>query len=679
MAEAEDVITDAARHATVWAQRFWQRHQAHRGGPPQLTLADVAERLDLLLTALGLAHALRPAQAELPRSLLQRWLVGGATSGRLPHDSRPLPLPATDGWSIWLPPALPAIDLAVTAARYRVLALRQAILARRGAPAAWQRAGHPAVADLLCTLEALSADADLVRAFPGAQPALLALRGDMLRRRPPLARFRGLPRMLESSLQSLLAQPPGAQAGGLGPTASAVESLARAQQWLAGQPRAALGGRLLWADLWTGALRAPPSPGERVGHAAAPPDDGSPGAPPRAARLQRRPQARQAPEGEDDQQPGAWMVQTAQPAETAADPHGLQRPTDRDADTAAEDFADAVGELPEARLVVAPGRPKEVLLSDDPPSRRATAPPVVVADPGAPVVDYPEWDWRIGGYRRPGARVHLLPAQDGDPAWVQATLAAQATVLQSVRRRFEMLRAQRVRLRRQTDGEDLDIDAWCEAQADFRAGLALPQNLYQTLRPARRQLAVSLLVDVSGSTDAWVAPGRRVIDVAREALLLVGVALDGLREPFAIQAFSGQGPMGVVVRALKRFDEPFGLPVQLRIAGLEPEHDTRIGAALRHASAGLMRQPARHRLLLVVSDGKPNDQDAYEGRYGVEDFRQAVAEARLQGISAFCLTIDRQGAGYLHRVFGPRHWSLLHKPERLPTALLGWMRRLVSG
>ena len=91
-----------------------------------------------------------------------------------------------------------------------------------------------------------------------------------------------------------------------------------------------------------------------------------------------------------------------------------------------------------------------------------------------------------------------------------------------------------------------------------------------------------------------------------------------------------------------------------------------------------MQEPAEHRLLLVLSDGKPNDVDDYEGRYGVEDMRQAVAEARLQGIAPFCLTVDRQAANYLPFVFGPQHYALLPRPEMLPTVLLDWLRRLVS-
>ena len=187
-----------------------------------------------------------------------------------------------------------------------------------------------------------------------------------------------------------------------------------------------------------------------------------------------------------------------------------------------------------------------------------------------------------------------------------------------------------------------------------------------------------LLIDVSGSTDGWVSQHRRVIDVEREALLLVCRALDTLGEPYSVLGFSGESASGVTVRSVKSFAEPFGQDVNLRIAGLEPEKYTRAGAAIRHASSLLMREPARHRLLLLLSDGKPNDSDEYDGRYGVEDMRQSIIEARLQGIFPFCLTIDRHTASYLPAVFGEHQYAVLHRPELLPTALLGWLRRLVQ-
>ncbi|MCY7309132.1 MAG: VWA domain-containing protein, partial [Rhodoferax sp.] len=232
-------------------------------------------------------------------------------------------------------------------------------------------------------------------------------------------------------------------------------------------------------------------------------------------------------------------------------------------------------------------------------------------------------------------------------------------------------------LRRQFDGDDVDLEACIEAQADLRAGLPMAQALYRSQKRTKRDMAILLLIDVSGSTDGWVSSGRRVIDVEREALLLVCIALGALGEPYAVQAFSGTGPQAVSVRILKRFDEPYGNHVATRIAALEPEQYTRAGTAIRHASATLMSEVATQRLLLLLSDGKPNDVDVYEGRYGVEDMRRAVIEAKLQGIEPFCLTVDRHAADYLPDVFGVKQYAMLAKPSNLPAVLLDWMQRLV--
>ena len=141
--------------------------------------------------------------------------------------------------------------------------------------------------------------------------------------------------------------------------------------------------------------------------------------------------------------------------------------------------------------------------------------------------------------------MHIGPAEEGPQEWVDRTLHEYRSMVTLVRRRFEMLSAQRVRLRKQLEGDAVDLDAYIDAYADFRAGLSMPQALYQTYRQARRDMAILLLVDISGSTDGWIAAQKRVIDVEREALLLVSIALQGLREPYSVLSFSGEGPRGV--------------------------------------------------------------------------------------------------------------------------------------
>jgi nitric oxide reductase NorD protein len=220
------------------------------------------------------------------------------------------------------------------------------------------------------------------------------------------------------------------------------------------------------------------------------------------------------------------------------------------------------------------------------------------------------------------------------------------------------------------------MDAYVTAFADRHAGRAVEDRLYQTRHPLRRELAIGLLVDASASTDSWVAGNRRIIDVEKDALLVVAEALDALGDSYAIDAFSGEGPRDVRVCGIKGFGEPWGREVARRIGAIEPDRYTRLGAAIRHGSTGLVRERCPHRLLLLLSDGKPNDVDIYEGRYGIEDARQAVAEARLQRIRTFCITVDREAPVYLPRLFGGS-MTVLRRAEELPRVLVEVIRRLV--
>lgn len=667
MAEAEEVLQDAARHAAVFARDLWRRHRKGAPGEETTTLRDQAPRLDLLLTAVfARSFPLKTAEAPAPPTFLTRVFRGNE------GPAVRLAVPATDGVSIWLPESIAAKGALPGPELLRISALRQATLAQRGSAALWLSFTDRVQQAFFHLLECQAADRHLAQTLPGLVPLLESLRREALAARPPLEAFPTHRQQLEKMVRALLASPVAGPVASLQEVAS--EARRRGSGADAGVPTK---GRLLYRDGWTGEFRAP-SGAISIFRSAHSDKDAPTDAAMKSARLGRSPKVREAAEDEDDKTSGTWMVQPSQPHEQAEDPNGLQRPTDRDETTAAEELADSLSELPEARLVSTPGSPKEILLSQDTPDARRKLPPLSAACGEEQRLLYPEWDHRAGAYIEGGVTVHLKTMPEGSPAWVERTLDEYRGMLQLVKRRFEMLKAQRLRLRRQLDGDEIDLDAYVEAMADFRAGLPLSQGLYQSSRESRRDMAVLILTDASGSTDSWVSNGKRVVDVEREALLLVAIALDGMREPFALQAFSGEGPRGVVVTELKRFDEAFGDPVSRRIAALEPEHYTRAGAALRHATASLMGQLARHRLLLLLSDGKPNDVDEYEGQYGVEDMRQAVTEARLQGISCFCLTVDRQAAGYLPAVFGAHRYGLLPRPELLPTVLLDWMRRLVQ-
>jgi nitric oxide reductase NorD protein len=234
-----------------------------------------------------------------------------------------------------------------------------------------------------------------------------------------------------------------------------------------------------------------------------------------------------------------------------------------------------------------------------------------------------------------------------------------------------------VRFFRQVDGADIDIAAYVTGDADRRAGVIMDGRLYVAVRPARRELAVALLLDVSASTDAWVSSTRRIVDLEKEAMLIVCEALDALGDRYALFAFSGEGPDTVVVLPLKRYDERAGSLVRRRIAALDSDRYTRLGAPIRHVTAALCREKTSRRLLLLLTDGKPNDVDAYEGAYGVEDTRRAVAEARRQGVTVFCLTVDREAPRYAGRIFGQSGFGVLRKPDQLPSVVVDVLRQLI--
>jgi nitric oxide reductase NorD protein len=226
------------------------------------------------------------------------------------------------------------------------------------------------------------------------------------------------------------------------------------------------------------------------------------------------------------------------------------------------------------------------------------------------------------------------------------------------------------------------MESWVETWADRRAGVARAageDRFYVAERAARRSLAIALLIDVSASTDSWVADTRRVIDIEKEALLVVGQALGSLGDRWAVYAFSGEGPSGVRMYVARAFGDGGGAQAARRIERLEPDGYTRVGAAVRHATARLAAEPAHRRLLLILTDGRPNDVDQYEGRYGIEDTRQAVREAVCEGVLVFGLTVDRTAPAYLTAMFGPGRAALLRRPEHLPATLVEVLRRLLGG
>ena len=286
---------------------------------------------------------------------------------------------------------------------------------------------------------------------------------------------------------------------------------------------------------------------------------------------------------------------------------------------------------------------------------------------------YPEWDYRRRHYRKHWCVLRELDVHPGDPDFIAVTLARYAPQVTRLRRTFELLRGEDKLLKKQQHGDDIDLDAVISAYADMRSGMELPRRLLVRRHKAERNIAVMFMVDMSGSTKGWIN------DAERAALVMLCEALEALGDRYAIYGFSGITRKRCEIYRIKRFDERYDDSVRGRIAGILPQDYTRMGVAIRHLTALLNAVDARTKLLITLSDGKPDDySDNYRGEYGIEDTRQALIEAHRSGIHPFCITIDREARDYLPRMYGAVNYTMIDDVARLPLKVADIYRRLTT-
>ncbi len=279
----------------------------------------------------------------------------------------------------------------------------------------------------------------------------------------------------------------------------------------------------------------------------------------------------------------------------------------------------------------------------------------------------PEWDWKRASLLPEHCRIVPMLAGDATACPLPPHLSRTAKRL---RNQFQALTPARVWHRRQSEGQEIDLDAYLRFAADRLAGVRPNADaLYCDMRSGARDLACLLLADLSLSTDTWIDDRARVIDVIRDSLFLFAESLAATGDRFGMLGFSSRRRDPVRVHSIKEFNETYGAAVRGRINAVKPGYYTRMGAAIRYGTKLLADQPAGRRLLLLLSDGKPNDLDKYEGRYGIEDTRHAVREARRRGLTPFCVTIDERGNDYLPHLFGSGGYAVIRRPSELPSRL----------
>ncbi len=279
----------------------------------------------------------------------------------------------------------------------------------------------------------------------------------------------------------------------------------------------------------------------------------------------------------------------------------------------------------------------------------------------------PEWDWKKQVLVQDKCQVVNMVSTEQQDTHLPDHLKATAKKL---RNQFQAITPARTWHYGQSDGQEVDMEAYLKFKADLLAGQHDGKdNFYKELSSGARDLSCLLLADLSLSTDTWVNNDSRVIDVIQDSLYLFAESLNATGDRFGMYGFSSRKTNPIRIHTLKTFDEKYSGKIRSRIAQIKPGYYTRMGAGIRHAANLLKEQVATQQLLLILTDGKPNDLDMYEGRYGIEDTKQAILSTRAMGLKVFCVTIDEKGNDYLPNLFGTNGYALVRKVTDLPKTL----------
>jgi hypothetical protein len=307
---------------------------------------------------------------------------------------------------------------------------------------------------------------------------------------------------------------------------------------------------------------------------------------------------------------------------------------------------------------------------------------------GEVAFNYDEWDRDLSDHRTGWCRVIEKRVRTGDAIFVEQTRERHRGVISSIRHQFQMMKPENLlRVANEIDGEDYDLNAVIDYIIDRRADGHQSERLYTKRLRRRRDVTVSFLLDQSSSTartigrhplQPYTHPGRRIIEIEKEGLVLMSEALEAVGDAYSINGFTSEGRRNVKFYVVKDFNEHYSEEVMRRIGGITYQNNTRLGAAIRHAAARLALQEARTRLLIILSDGRPYDHDYGDARYAREDTREALRQTKLQGITPFCITIDRESESELRDLYGDVGYTIIDDVMSLPERMPGIYRRLTT-
>ena len=307
---------------------------------------------------------------------------------------------------------------------------------------------------------------------------------------------------------------------------------------------------------------------------------------------------------------------------------------------------------------------------------------------GEVAYNYDEWDRELTDHRLGWCRVVEKRVKHGDRSFVDQTRERHKGVISSIRHQFQLMKPENlIKVTNEVDGEEFDLNAVIDYVIDRRADGHQSERIYTKRLRRRRDVAVSFLLDQSSSTartigrhplQPYTRPGRRIIEIEKEGLVLMSEALEAVGDVYSINGFTSEGRRNVKFYVVKDFDEKYSDDVKRRIGGINYQNNTRLGAAIRHATARLATQDARTRLLIVLSDGRPYDHDYGDARYAREDTREALRQAKIEGITPFCITIDRESEAELKDLYGEIGYTIIDDVLSLPERMPGIYRRLTT-
>jgi nitric oxide reductase NorD protein len=329
---------------------------------------------------------------------------------------------------------------------------------------------------------------------------------------------------------------------------------------------------------------------------------------------------------------------------------------------------------------------------------------------------YDEWDFRANDYKPRWCRVQEQRIESGSTEFYDKILHENSALVRETRKQFELLKPETFRkIKRLPDGEDFDLDAVIEWYVERIAGAVSEQKLFYRRNKVERDVAVAFLLDMSASTDeeiqktqhragdddqfdddprkylSWWAqrraqeaknPGKRIIDLEKEAVVLLIEALETIGDTYGVYGFSGYGRDNVEFYVIKDTDEPFDDKIKKRVDKIAPVRSTRMGPAIRHTVAKLKETGAKIKILVLISDGRPQDhgygRDRTEKEYAIHDTKMALTEARREGMTPFALTVDRAGHDYLQQMCTDMGYEVVSDIESLPRRLPTLYRSLTQ-